>query len=402
MMLSNSDLGKSRLFLLLMAAIAALAPFSMDAYLPALNIISQDLQTSVATTNLTISAFLIGNGIGHFIGGALSDSLGRRQTILFGLVIYILATTGVVFCQSIVQLHFLRSLQAFGCGFAAVVTMAQIRDVYPAHRVSKAVANTMFIVLLAPLMAPILGSILLLLSWRAIFVFMVIFAAIVIVVYGLLIPDTMKQAPQKLDIKRMMWGYKAALLYKVDGHYLPMFLLFFIAFSVAIFMTFLTNSSSIYMNGFGLTSFQFAIVFACHGVSMIIGNRIAHKFMETHQPLVVISKANLLIVILLATLFTTCLFMEPELPLTLIMLLLINTTAAVITPTLMGWYVSLYDEHIGSASSLSTTMMYITGALIGGSISILAQNELADMVFGMLVCALIAKLVLFKINKTQN
>lgn len=397
--LSKSDLSQSRLFLILMAVISGLAPFSMDAYLPALNAISDNLNTSIATANLTISAFLIGNAIGQFIGGALSDSVGRRHVVLFGLVTYILATTGVVFCESILQLFVLRTIQALGCGFASVVTLAQIRDVYPADRVSKAVANIMFIVLLAPLFAPIVGTTLLIISWRAIFAFMAISAVIMIIAYGILIPNTMNHATHKPEIKRMLRGYKVAFLHKVNGYYLPMCLLFFISASMAVFMTFLTNSSSVYINGFGLSSFQFAIAFGCHGMSMIIGNRIAHHFMEKYQALPVISKANWLIIILLTILFVVSLLIEVSLPVVLVMLLLINTAAAVITPTVIGWYISLYEENIGSASSLSTTMMYISGALIGGLVSILSHGELPGVVLGMLFCALVARTLLLKINK---
>ena len=159
-------------FLPFVSAMVGLGPVAIDTYLPALPSMAAYFQADIVALNLTVSTYLFGFGIGQLIGGPISDQIGRKPVGLVGLALFIIATIAIMYSASALEIQILRGLQAIGGGFATVICNAMVRDAFEPAEAAKRFPMVMLVMLVAPLVAPVLGSFLMDLGWQAIFVFM--------------------------------------------------------------------------------------------------------------------------------------------------------------------------------------------------------------------------------------
>lgn len=185
-------MGRSPLFLLIMlGALAGLTPLSVDMYLPAIPSIAADLGARVEAVQLTISTFLIGFAIGQMFYGPLADSFGRKPVILFGLALFTLASVGCLLADNLPFLLFFRLLQAIGGAAGAVVVNALLRDLFQGEEVVRAMTLVILTSTLAPLVAPLLGGVLLHWGWTSIFGVLVVLGGLLWLAILTLLPETL-------------------------------------------------------------------------------------------------------------------------------------------------------------------------------------------------------------------
>lgn len=157
----------------LLAALAAIGPFTIDAYLPAFPEIAADLGVDQAALQQTLSIYLFAFGLMTLWHGALSDSFGRRRVILIGVAVYGLAAFGCALAPDIETLWLMRALQGLSAGAGMVVSRALVRDLYQGPAAQRLISHIAIMFAAAPAVAPMLGGLLLgLVGWRAIFVFL--------------------------------------------------------------------------------------------------------------------------------------------------------------------------------------------------------------------------------------
>ncbi len=157
--------------ILLLGALTAVGPFTIDLYLAAFPQITSDMGSSPAAVQLTITATLAGLALGQLLIGSISDAMGRRKPLLAGLALYVIASIGIVFVTSVEALTALRFIQGLGASAGMVLSMAIVRDRFEGIQVGKALARLMLVVGVAPSIAPLIGAQFLRLgSWRYMFV----------------------------------------------------------------------------------------------------------------------------------------------------------------------------------------------------------------------------------------
>ncbi|GAA5067603.1 DHA1 family bicyclomycin/chloramphenicol resistance-like MFS transporter [Thermocatellispora tengchongensis] len=162
---------RRRLVLLVLGALSAIGPLSIDMYLPALPEITSEMLTGPAQVQLTLTACLIGVSLGQVVGGPLSDVRGRRAPLLVGIAGYAVASLLCAFAPSVYALVALRLAQGFTGGVALVIVRAIVRDLYDGAAIARIFASLMLVSGLAPILAPIAGAQLLTFtSWRGVFV----------------------------------------------------------------------------------------------------------------------------------------------------------------------------------------------------------------------------------------
>jgi DHA1 family bicyclomycin/chloramphenicol resistance-like MFS transporter len=164
---------KSRYFflILLLGALTALGPFSIDMYLPGFPAIAHNLHTSVARVALSLSSFFVGISAGQLLYGPLLDRFGRKKPLYFGLGLYIVASLGCLAVQRIETLIVLRFIQALGSCAAAVASVALVRDLFPVKENAKVFALLMLVVGVSPMVAPTVGGyVTAAFGWQAVFV----------------------------------------------------------------------------------------------------------------------------------------------------------------------------------------------------------------------------------------
>ena len=160
-------------FVLLVSALTAIGPLTIDLYLAAFPQITTELATSPARVQLTITATLAGLALGQLLIGSVSDAYGRRPPLIAALSVYVLSSLAIVLTPSVEMLATLRFVQGFSASAGMVVSMAIVRDRYEGVAMGKVMARLMLVVGLAPILAPTIGAQMLLLgSWRLMFVFL--------------------------------------------------------------------------------------------------------------------------------------------------------------------------------------------------------------------------------------
>ena len=172
-------IGKTE-FIALMAMMAGVVAFSIDAMLPALPRIGAELSPgAINRAQLVVTSFVFGMGLGTFLVGPLSDAYGRKPVILAGAVIYALAALLALATPSLGMLVLARMAQGLGVSAARIVSMAIIRDLYAGREMARLMSFVTMVFTLVPAIAPLVGSgIIALAGWRGIFGSFVVFAAL--------------------------------------------------------------------------------------------------------------------------------------------------------------------------------------------------------------------------------
>ena len=193
----------------LLAVLGMLGPFSIDTYLPAFSGIAQSLGATPVEMQQTLSAYLFGFAFMNLFHGALSDSIGRRPVVLWGIAAFTLASAGCALSQSIGQLVFFRALQGLSTGAGIVVSRAVIRDMFPPAQAQKVMSQVTIYFGVAPAIAPIIGGWLFVhTGWHSIFWFLTGVGVLLWTANFRLLPETLHLTQrQPFNVPHLMRGY---------------------------------------------------------------------------------------------------------------------------------------------------------------------------------------------------
>ena len=177
---------------LLLAALSALGPFSIDTYLPSFHAIGASLQATPWQVQQTLTAYLLPFALMALWHGAISDALGRRRVILVTLALFGLASAGCAFATRIEHLWILRALQGITAGAGIVIGRAIVRDLFDGAAAQRLMSHITMMFALAPAVAPLIGGRLQLwFGWRAVFVFLVLMTFSLWLACWRLLPETL-------------------------------------------------------------------------------------------------------------------------------------------------------------------------------------------------------------------
>ena len=194
----------------LLAVLGMLGPFSIDTYLPAFSGIAQSLGATPVQMQQTLSAYLFGFAFMSLFHGAISDSVGRRPVVLWGLAAFTLASAGCALSQSIGQLVFFRAMQGLTTGAGIVVARAVVRDMFAPAQAQKVMSQITIYFGVAPAVAPIIGGWLFVhLGWHSIFWFLTAVGVALWFANYKLLPETLHLSHrQPLKVSNLMQGYR--------------------------------------------------------------------------------------------------------------------------------------------------------------------------------------------------
>jgi MFS transporter, DHA1 family, multidrug resistance protein len=258
--------------------LSAMAPLSVDIYLPALPMLETTFAADEARTLLTLSAFLIGFGAGQLFLGPLSDRFGRKRPLLAGLVLYIAASIGCALAPSIDAVIIGRFMQALGGCAVPVMVQAMVRDLYSRDEGARVLSLNMLVMGLAPIAAPLIGGqILLRLDWRAIFWVLVGFGVLALVSAALL-PETLAEARRnEAHPLAMILGYVE--LFRVRRY---LGYIFGTGFYYCALFGFIAGSPFVYIDHFGVPPQYYGFLFGINMIGMMgasfLNSRVVVRF----------------------------------------------------------------------------------------------------------------------------
>lgn len=372
---------RARLPLFLMAAIAALPPLAVDMYLPAFPQIAGALGTGISSVQNSLSVFLLGFGLGMLLYGPMSDRYGRKPLALFGLCGFAAASFLLALSASSPFFLTMRFIQGFLGSAATIVIPAMIRDCY-GKDTARGMSAVAMIMLIAPLVAPLLGSLILSISsWEGIFVVLGLYPALLLVVAWRRLPET-KAAPQAAQTRLSPIANYRLILSKRSIY--PELLCFvFLALS---FFTYLTSVSFVFITFFGVGETAFGFLFALSASALILANYINVRMVSRHGPRVMLVTGLGLGALSALALFIGALI-HPDLYWAVFWLFLmvgsiglawVNTDALVLIE---------FPDHASSASAVTGTLRFGFGSLAGPLLAWLHDDTIVP-VTGLLLVGL--------------
>ena len=371
---------------------AALAPFAIDTYLPALPSMAAGLGTDIVALNLTVSTYMAGFAAGQLLGGPISDQIGRRKVGLTGLVVFAGASLLIANADSAALVQALRLVQALGGGGAGVICMAMIRDLYSPEEAAKRFPLVMLVMLSAPLVAPAVGAFLLDFGWPAIFLFLGGYACILAAAFSPL-PETLRTSPTSIRIKRVAPQYLAVLRRRTAGKLIPLRYILTQGFSASVTMIFITNSAFIYLQHFQVGEKRFALYFGVNVVAMMATSLATARLIRHTPPFKLFRLGRRLQFLLMLSLTAVVLLGDPGLWLFTPLLALTIGCNGLTGPCASGLFLAHFERLAGSATALLNTSTFLFGAALGALSALFHDGTLNPIVLTMAASVLIANLI---------
>jgi DHA1 family bicyclomycin/chloramphenicol resistance-like MFS transporter len=384
--------------ILLLGALTAVGPFTIDLYLAAFPQITSDLGTQPAAVQLTITATLAGLAVGQLLIGSISDAMGRRRPLLAGLSLYIVASMGIVFVTSVEALTALRFVQGFAASAGMVLSMAIVRDRFEGIQVGKALARLMLVVGVAPSIAPLIGTQFLLLgSWRYMFVALALFGVVLLALGYFLLKESLP-----VSLRRSGGVGSAARSY---GSLLrdPIFmgLALLSGFSMAALFTYVSSASFVFQAGFGLSAQEFALIFAAGAVAITAGTQINGAMLGRVAPEQILRSAVLTALAVTGLMVVVTALGWGIWP--LIVLLVLNMlVTGILLPAVPVIALEANAHRAGSAAALLGAMQFGVGAAIAPVTGLFPEGSAVAMAGVMFAATAVTVGIMFAIRPAMQ
>lgn len=349
----------SRWIIVLLAAVIAITPLAIDMYLPAMPAIAASLSTPISTVQQSLSIYLAAYAIGMMMFGPLADMWGRRPLALFGLTGFTVSSAALVVVNDPSLFLTLRASQAF-CGAAAtVVVPGLVRYLYREHT-AKGLSYMSMIMMLAPLLAPSIGSLVLWVSeWHSIFVVLSLYGLVILIAVAKFMPEITYPDDSPRVRPHFFTGYRV-----IFSHAKARPLILSLMSSSLAFFCFITAVSFIYIGYFGVSPQVFGLLFGANVIAMMLANFLNSRWvvrfgaLKTLRGALGVALVSALVLMLIALLdgglMATAMVIAP----------LISGIAIVSTNT-DALVLMEFPDNTGTATAVTGTLRFGSGAAAG-------------------------------------
>ncbi len=273
--------GRRVVYIILLGALTALGPFTIDLYLPAFPVLQQDFQTTAAAIQLTLTGTMIGFALGQLIVGPLSDKVGRRRPLLAVTALHVIASIGAALAPDLTLLAIARVLMGMGAAAGGVVAMAIVRDLFGGRRLVVMLSRLALVSGVAPVIAPLVGSALLaVMPWRGIFVVLAVYGAVMLVSAIALVPETLPKARRGANGgATVLQRYRSVFS---DRVFIGVLIIGGMTFSGL--FSYLSSSSFLFQEGYGFDAQQYGMLFAVNSLGVVLGVQTASRLAARFGP----------------------------------------------------------------------------------------------------------------------
>jgi DHA1 family bicyclomycin/chloramphenicol resistance-like MFS transporter len=385
--------GERLRLVLVLGALIALGPLTIDLYLPALPTITDELLTTDAGVQLTLTGTLLGVGLGQLVIGPLADRFGRKRPLLAGVSVHVLASALSVLAPNVAVLGGLRVLQGLGAAAGAVIAMAIVRDLYTGRAAATLLSRLILVMGTAPVLAPTFGAwVLAFTSWRGVFAVLALYSLIMLPVAARWLPETLpRDRRQTSGVTGTLRTYGRLLR---DHTFVGLVLV--AGLTMSAMMSFISGAPFVFQEQFGLDQQQFGLAFSSGAIWMIVAsqlNPVLLRRFEPHQMLLgaigAAAAAGLLLLAVAASGVGGLFGLLPA-----IWLLLLAVGFAM--PNAPAVALAGYGETAGTAAALLGAVQFGTGAIISPLVGLLGNDATAmgaAMASGLVLSLLVLVLV---------
>jgi len=283
-------------YILLLGALTALGPFTIDLYLPAFPALEKSFDVSAAAIQLTLTGTTVGFGLGQLVVGPFSDKVGRRLPLILATAVHIASSIGAALATDIGWLSLFRVLMGIGAAGGGVVAMAMVRDLFHGYSMVRMFSRMSLVNGLAPILAPVIGSQLLLaFPWPGIFYFLASYGLLVILASIFFIKETLPAEQRGKSTVTVRQRYKSVLS---DRIFVGMVLVGSLNFGGL--FAYLSASTFLFQNVYGFSPQQYGILFGINSLGIVAGVQISSRLIRRVAPQWIVAGATLVMVFLAA------------------------------------------------------------------------------------------------------
>lgn len=370
-----------------LGVVAALAPLSIDMYLPSFPTIAEALHATAAQIQLTLSGYMFGFTFGQLCYGPLSDRFGRRSMLMTGIVLFIVMTMLCATANSAESLTVYRFFQAIGGGAGTVLSRAIIRDRYSGPMMARVMSLMLTIILFAPMIAPVLGGHLLVwLGWRSVFWALAIYGVVAMAVVYFRVSESLPPEKRSTSgVRALARGYitvltnRGALGYILSG-----------GVTFGALFAFLSGASFVFIDYYGVSPENMGYIFTANVVGVMTGGWLNSRLVVSRGVREMMTVGIWLLLAGAALLFVLVEIgfggMWGAIAGVMIFTLPLNTINANAAAGTLEYFPNL----AGTAAAVVGAVRYGCGALSGLVVGLLHNGTPTPMVSVILGCALLS------------
>lgn len=367
---------KATRLILILGAIAALGPLSIDMYLPGFPEMAADLETEIELLSLSLTAYFIGITIGQVIYGPLLDRYGRKKPLLIGFSIYVLAALGCAYSPNISTFIAMRFLLALGGCAGMVATRAIIRDSFKTSEVARAFSALILVMGVAPILAPMLGGIILQnFGWPFIFYFLAAYALLILLFAGFFLKESHPgDSNVSLLPKQVVIQYNKVLKNRS-------FFIYGIAGSVAMaaMFTYISGSPFVVREVLQFDEIYFGWIFGANAIGYITASQINRQLLKSYATHHIARRVSVVFGILSIGLILQVVLNLPNMYLFIINLFLFLSCLGFINPNMQALALAPFTKNAGVASALVGGLRMLSGVIASLLISLLHDGTALPM-----------------------
>ena len=387
---------------LLLAALAAIGPFSVDTYLPSLHDIGDSLHASPLDVQQTLTTYLLMFSVMSLWHGAISDALGRRRIILLSLWLFSLASLGCLFATRIEHLWLLRGLQGFAACAGVVVSRAIVRDLFSGPAAQRLMSHITMIFAIAPAIAPVIGGHLQSwFGWRSVFVFLALMGVALLAACSWRLPETLplerRQSLHPVYLGKAYWRPMTS----------PLFLLATAAttFNFAGYFIYVMSAPAFLVRHLGLPETSFLWLFGPSMGGLVFGAWLSGRLAGKFSPRKTVAYGYALMGLAALINIALNLALPPGLPWSILPMPLYTLGMSLTMPSMTLLALELFPAQRGLAASCQMFIQSMHNSLIAGVIAPIAWQStltLAATMGTLLVLGTIAAALYFRFAKTAS
>lgn len=372
---------------LVLGLVSAVGPFAIDMYLPALPTIGRSLQASPATVQASLIVFFVALGLGQVIYGPVSDMLGRKRPLYFGLALFSAGSIGCALAPDAQTLVAMRFVQGLGACAGMVIPRAVVRDLHTGTEAARLMSLLMLVFSVSPILAPLTGSLLIeAFGWRAVFWAVVVAAALAAALLYNFLPET--RPPEERASSSFRGALQSYGVLLRDGHFMGLCLIG--GFGVASFFAYLATSSFVLIDHYGLSPRQYSVAFAANAASFIGASQLTARWGGRFGLVRVVKVAATAYAVIMVLALSVQLAGVDDMGVMLALLFAGYGALGLVVPASMVLSLEEHGAMAGAASALAGTMHFVCGILVMGTVSAFGNGEPLPMLAAIAASAVTA------------
>ncbi|HLS82019.1 MAG TPA: multidrug effflux MFS transporter [Steroidobacter sp.] len=361
-------------WLLLVAAMTALGPISIDMYLPGFPLIEAEFgQRGVEST---MAAYLLGLTVGQVFYGPLSDRFGRKPPLYVGFVLYAIGSLGCALASTMGTLTLMRVAQALGGGAGMVISRAIVRDRSDVAEAARAFSTLLMIVALGPVVAPAVGGVVVtFFGWRATFLIQAVLGIALMIAMHVVLTETVERSQARtLSIVGVMRGYLRLLL---DRRFIAYSLIG--GFGMGALFSYVTGAPTVLTQRYDLSPQQFGWLIALNGFAFMTASRLNIAALRTMTPAAALARHVWTPTALSAALFVSSLLWPLPLWMVVVLQLSIFVSVGRLNPNVAALALAPHGQKAGAASALMGAIQSLISTIAGFAVGLFNDGTVATL-----------------------